>query len=51
MADLTISPLTPSIGAVVQGLDLAADLADPAVAAAVKRAFCCSVECAGNRAR
>ena len=39
MTDLEIEPLTPSIGAVVQNMDLATDLDDPTVEEAVKQAF------------
>ena len=39
MAALDIATLTPSIGAVVHGVDLAHDLQDPAIEAAVKQAF------------
>lgn len=39
MVDFDVAPLTPSIGAEVLGIDLATDLADPDVVAAVKQAF------------
>lgn len=39
MVALEIASLTPSIGAVVTGVDVARDLADPSVEAALKQAF------------
>ena len=39
MVALDITPLTPSIGAVVDGIDLATDLADESVETSVKQAF------------